>query len=256
MINMVSWSKISNFKTEEKMYYGIAALYQKNFFNADLLDDIIQAYSSKFSIHFNQFQFLEKDSDRVKKTSQKNKAIEYLVDPKYYCIIAHDETEKFSFSANLQVVDEQFFLPFEMTLQISSDNFNIRKAFDFFYNCFKQQAMPSYAFLVFDDKMTKLEEELTFTPINTDWMNESSDNGAREEYLFELQDIRPEFGKRIVQLYPANIIGDSMTSAIMPQLKKGLDKSWEVEKRNGATIIIAKNLDEKSLETIIKRVNV
>jgi hypothetical protein len=95
-----------------------------------------------------------------------------------------------------------------------------------------------YAFGVFVNDYMEITEELRFIPMGHWSPTSLTENDAHREYLFTLQHMRPDIGRRIPQMYPLNYFSRTILANVETTLKRFVDNNdWDSTEIDGITKI-------------------
>jgi hypothetical protein len=100
-----------------------------------------------------------------------------------------------------------------------------------------------YAFGIFGDSCMKITEELRFIPMSYWSPTSLNENKEHDEYLFTLQHMRPDIGRRIPQMYPINYFSHPILRDVEGTLRAFIDEDdWDRTELDGITRVWFKDI--------------
>jgi hypothetical protein len=182
-----------------------------------------------------RFELFDGNTMKTKKTKRYDRARELVSANALSSITALSaKSERNSVEVELRG-DPSCYLPYDVHVIRETSENDIPDTCRFF-DSIVVLSKSDYAFGLFADDYMEITQELRFVPMRY-WSPASLDEtDEHREYLFALQHMRPDIGRRIPQMYPINYF----SPAILPVFERTFrrlidDRDWEFIEVGGIT---------------------
>ena len=198
-----------------------------------------------------RFELFDGNTMKTKKTRRYDRARELVSANALSSITALSaKSERNSVEVELRG-DPSCYLPYDVHVIRETSENDIPDTCRFF-DSIVVLSKSDYAFGLFADDYMEITQELRFIPMRY-WSPASLDEtDEHREYLFALQHMRPDIGRRIPQMYPINYFSPAILTDVERTFRRFLDGSdWDFTEVDSITKVWFRDtLNEIKFKTI------